>query len=64
MYANIIQVYRTKQGYAIYKNRIALSRVRDKAHALRIARQVYAATKKINSSPVYFDDFTHFISEV
>ena len=65
MYSNIIQVYRTKSGYAVYKDRRCLRRVWNRRHAFRIARQVYEATKKVaGDEQVYFDDFTWFVSEV
>ena len=59
-----IQLYRTGTDYAIYRNRIVVRRIVDRQYAFRIAKQVFDATRKLATGPVFFDDFTSFQSEV
>jgi len=59
-----VQIYKTKTDFAVVKNRQVLRRVWDRQHAFRIAKQVYDATKKLATGPVFFDDFTSFVSDV
>jgi len=59
-----VQIYKTKTDFAVVKNRQVLRRVWDRQYAFRIAKQVYDATKKLATGPVFFDDFTSFVSDV
>jgi len=59
-----VQIYKTKTDFAVVKNRQVLRRVWDRQYAFRIAKQVYGATKKLATGPVFFDDFTSFVSDV
>ena len=59
-----VQLYRTKTDYALYRNRVLVRRVKDRQYAFRIAKQVFDATMKLATGPVFFDNFTNFVSEV
>ena len=59
-----IHLYRTNSGYALYRNRTFINRFFDKGYALRVTKQVFDATKKLATGPVFFNDFTSFKSEV
>ena len=58
-----IQIYKTKTDFAVIKNRQILRRVNDRQYAFRIAKQVFDATRKLATGPVFFEDKTRFVSE-
>jgi len=61
--AQTVEIYKTRTDFAVIKNRQILRRVQDRQYAFRIAKQVFDATRKLTTGPVFFEDKTHFISE-
>lgn len=59
-----IQIHRKGTDYEVYRNCVLVRRVTDRGYAFRLAKQVFDATMKLATGPVFFDDFTSFQSEV